>query len=275
MKPSRVFEATVNTGISESEVARSWDENADSWAEQVRSGLDAYREHYNNPAFVEFIGDVRSKTVLDAGCGEGYNTRILARRGARMTGIDISARMIELAREEEERKPAGIRYEVASFTNLAPFADSTFDVEVSFMALMDGPDFPSAIRELYRVLKPGGTLAFSLTHPCFVTKGLSWIRDQSGNETGLTVAHYFDEQPWIERWKFAKVPESAQAAPFAVPRFDRTLAHYVNTVIDSGFILARIEEPRPSEQASSEHPWLKRWREHAPLFFYVRAQKPR
>jgi SAM-dependent methyltransferase len=275
MKPSRVFEETVRTDISEAEVARAWDENADSWADQVRNGWDACREYYNNPAFLEFIGEVSSKIVLDAGCGEGYNTRILARRGAKMTGIDISTRMIELARREEKRDPAGIRYEVASFTNLSMFADSTFDIAVSFMALMDGPDFPSAVGELYRVLKPGGALAFSLTHPCFITKGLAWIRDDSGRETGLTVAHYFDNQAWVERWKFARVPESPEVAPFAVPRFDRTLAHYINSLIDSGFALARIEEPRPSAQACEEHPWLRRWREHAPLFFYVRAQKPR
>ena len=52
------------------------------------------------------------KDVLDAGCGEGYNTRILARGGARMTGVDLSERMIELAQAEERRAPLGIRYVV-------------------------------------------------------------------------------------------------------------------------------------------------------------------
>ncbi len=89
--------------FSEDDVARYWNGNATWWAEQVRQGRDLAREFHNNPAFLAFLGDPRGKDVLDAGCGEGYNTRILARSGARMTGVDISERMIDLAREEERR----------------------------------------------------------------------------------------------------------------------------------------------------------------------------
>lgn len=95
MKPSK---------IPEQEVARYWDENADLWADHVRKGWDAYREHFDNPAFFEFIGDLGGKTVLDAGCGEGYDTRLLARSEARMTGVNISERMLELARREGRQK---------------------------------------------------------------------------------------------------------------------------------------------------------------------------
>ena len=42
------------------------------------------------PAFLKLVGNIKGKTVLDAGCGEGYNTRIFARMGAKITGIDIS-----------------------------------------------------------------------------------------------------------------------------------------------------------------------------------------
>ena len=63
---------------SDEAVARHWDANADLWTEHVRRGWDAYREHYNNPAFFAFLGEVKGKRVLDAGCGEGCNTRILA-----------------------------------------------------------------------------------------------------------------------------------------------------------------------------------------------------
>ena len=265
--------------LSEREVSRAWDGNADSWAEQVRKGWDVYREFYNNPAFLEFIGesigDLAGLSVLDAGCGEGYNTRILARRGAKMTGADLAPRMIELAREEEHREPLGIRYQVNSFSDLSAFAGVSFDAAVSFMALMDGPDFPGAMRAIHRVLRPGGMLVFSIIHPCFITKGLTWIRDEAGHETALTVAHYFDDTPWVERWKFSQVPTPESVEPFAVPRFDFTLSFYINTLVESGFVLRRIGEPRPSEAACIQHPFLRRWREHAPLFFYVSAQKPR
>jgi SAM-dependent methyltransferase len=260
--------------FSEEEVARYWDRNADLWAEQVRKGWDYYREHFNNPAFFEFVGGVTGKTALDAGCGEGYNTRPLAKGGARMTGVDISPKMIELARREEERDPLGIRYEVASFTGLSLFGDESFDVVVSFMALMDGPDFEGAVREILRVLRPGGELIFSISHPCFMTRGYGWLdEDESGYATKLTVSDYFDDQPYVERWRF-KGPAPKEATPFAVPVFPRTLSEYVNTLIRTGFVLEEIAEPRPSEEACNRHPWLRRWRDHATLFLYVRARKP-
>lgn len=265
----------MDESISESRVKECWDANAESWAEQVRKGWDVYREYWNNPAFLDFIGDLAGQTVLDAGCGEGYNTRILARRGARMTGSDISARMIELARIEERREPLGIRYEVASFSDLAGFGEASFEAAVSFMALMDGPDFEGAAHELFRVLRPGGTLAFSIIHPCFMTRGFGWVEDEQGRARHLTVAGYFDDTPWIERWKFSRAKESQQVAPFAIPRFDRTLSHYLNGVIAAGFVLQRIGEPRVSEEACRRHVSFRRWRDHAPLFLYVKAAKPR
>ena len=153
------------------EVARYWDDNAAAWAREVRQGHDVARELLNNPAFLAIIGDLRGRQVLDAGCGDGYNTRILARAGAHLTGVDLSARMIELAQEEERGAPLGIRYARASYTNLTLFADATFDAVVSFMAMMDGPRFDLAMAECLRVLRPGGRLAFSITHPCFITRG--------------------------------------------------------------------------------------------------------
>ena len=260
--------------FSEEDVARYWDQNADLWSDHVRRGWDAYREHYNNPAFLAFLGDVAGKSVLDAGCGEGHNTRILARQGAHVVGIDISTRMIALARAEEEREPLGIRYEVASYSDLSVFLDASFDLVVSSMALMDGPDFGGAIREFFRLLRARGKLAFSISHPCFMTRGYAWERDAQGNCVRLLVADYFDDEPWVERWSFSESPLPEDTPPFAVPVFPRTLSYYLNTLIRSGFVLTEVHEPRPSEEMCREHPWLWRWRRHAPLFFYVLSTKP-
>jgi SAM-dependent methyltransferase len=259
--------------FSEGEIARYWDQNADLWADHVRKRWDHYREHFNSPAFLRFMGDLSGKAVLDAGCGEGYNTRLLGRSGARMTGVDISQKMIDLARQEERREPLGIRYEVASFADLSLFDDASFDTVVSFMALMDGPDFEGAAREILRVLRPGGELIFSITHPCFMTRGYGWVEDENGYAAELIVADYFRRQPYVERWRF-KGPAPKDAEAFAVPVFPRTLSEYVNTLIRAGFVLEEIGEPRPSEDACKQHPWLQRWRDHATLFLYVRAVKP-
>ncbi len=262
----------MNDDFSVEDVARYWDANAAAWAEQVRRGADVAREWLNNPAFLTFVGDLRGQRVLDAGCGEGYNTRILARRGARMTGADLSERMIALARDEERREPLGIDYARASYTDMAMFTDASFDAVVSFMSLMDGPRFDLAMHELFRVLRPGGLLAFSITHPCFLTKGAHWLRDDQGAKIKLMVGNYFDPAEWVERWRFTDAPPDAPE--FAVPRFDRTLSEYVNTLLGAGFVLERIEEPRPTEEYCAAHPSHGGWRDHAALFLYFRATKP-
>ena len=259
--------------ITEDDVARYWDVNAGPWAEEVRQGHDVAREWLNNPAFLAFVGDLRARDVLDAGCGEGYNTRLLARAGARMTGVDLSERMIELATAEERRAPLGIRYLRTSYAELGMLADASFDAVVSFMALMDGPRLGEALREVFRVLRPGGLLAFSITHPCFITKGSHWNYNEAGEKVSWVVSEYFNPARWIDGWRFTDA--SAEAPRFAVPRFDRTLSEYVNTLIGTGFVLRRIEEPRPSEAYCQAHPSQRGWRDHASLFLYVRAEKPR
>lgn len=261
--------------MSADEVAHAWDRNAPVWADQVRRGYDIYRDLWNNPAFLDLTGDLSEREVLDAGCGEGYNTRIFARRGARMTGVDLSPRMIELARGEERRAPLGIRYEVASFSDMPMFADDSFDAVVSTMALMDGPDLPGAMREIARVARSGAIVAYSILHPCFATKGMDWITDEQGRAVKLTVADYFDDTSFTDRWKFSRAREMPGVEPFAIPRFDRKLEDYLNATIAAGLLLERISEPRCPETACAAFPEsFTKWRRHVALYLHVRARKP-
>ena len=180
--------------------------------------------------------------------------------------------MIALAVDEERRAPLGISYVCTAYTRLEMFPSASFDAVVSFMAMMDGPGFDRAMAEAFRVLRPGGMLAFSITHPCFMTRDAKWMRDEHGTKVAWVVRNYFNPAPWVERWRFTDAP--ADAPEFAVPRFDRTLSEYLNAVLDAGFRLTRIEEPRPSEEYCQAHPSQRGWREHAGLFLHVRAAKP-
>ena len=239
----------------------------------MRKGRDVCRDYYNNPEFLRFAGEMEGKAVLDVGCGEGYNTRLLARIGARVVGVDISPKMIEHARREERRSPLGIRYEVASFSDLSIFEDESFDVVVSFMAFMDGSTYEGAVKEILRVLRPGGDLIFSVTHPCFMTRGFGWIEDEQGS-IKLTVSDYFNSEPWVENWGFSDIPDPEQAAQFAVPVFPKTISEYLNVLIRTGFILRAIEEPRAPAEVCKRYPTMQGWRDHAALFLYIRAMKP-
>jgi ubiquinone/menaquinone biosynthesis C-methylase UbiE len=260
--------------LDEAAVATAWDRNAEQWTHDVRAGFDLYRTLYTLPAFLQFMPSLANKATLDLGCGEGSNTRIFAQRGGQMTGVDLSPQLIEHARQEEKASPLGIRYEQISFSDLSIFANESFDCAVSTMALMDGPDFPAAMRAAYRVLRPGGLISFSVLHPCFVTPVIQWLQDDDGAYTGLRVGQYFDRESSVERWYFSKRPSKEPVALFEVPRFPRTLSGYLNAVIEAGWRITKIDEPRPDSTLSTQYPWLARWHQHAPLVLFVEAAKP-
>ena len=268
----------TDTDTTDYDVAKRWDANADQWTADVRAGFDSYRDLFTWPAFERFVGDVAGLDAIDLGCGEGTNTRRLAQAGAHMAGIDLSERLIGHARRAEVADPLGIAYHVGSYSERMPFPNGSFDLVISTLALMDGPDLPGAMREAHRLLRPGGTLAFSVLHPCHITPGLRWERDGDGRTTGLVVDRYRDRTPFTERWRFgdrpAPVDGEAPVEPFAVPRFHRTLADWINAIADARLVVERIEEPVPGDEAIAEQPRFARWRDLAAFLLMVRARRP-
>jgi 2-polyprenyl-3-methyl-5-hydroxy-6-metoxy-1,4-benzoquinol methylase len=117
------------------------------------------------PHLLALLGDVAGRAVLDAGCGEGYLTRILAARGAKVTGIDLSPRLIELARARQAGDPAGaIAYRVADLSAPLPDLAGRFDAVASYMVLNDVEDYRGFAATLGAALKPGGRAAFALNN---------------------------------------------------------------------------------------------------------------
>jgi 2-polyprenyl-3-methyl-5-hydroxy-6-metoxy-1,4-benzoquinol methylase len=112
---------------------------------------------------LNLLGDVTGLRVLDAACGDGYLARVLAARGARVTGIDIGPRLIEQARR---RDPDGaIDYRVADLSKAMPGEDGSFEVVASFLALNDVVEYRGFISAIARLLRPGGRLVIAFNNP--------------------------------------------------------------------------------------------------------------
>jgi ubiquinone/menaquinone biosynthesis C-methylase UbiE len=226
-------------------LANEWDDAIEPWADFVRHGKDFYRDELNNPAFFNLLGNVRGQLVLDLACGEGYNTRIIAKKGARVTGVDFSTKMIELARLEEKNEKLDIDYYVSDAANLRAFPNNHFDLVTCFMALQDIESYEKAVREVARVLKSKGRFIFSIPHPCFE------IIVEEGNRISAT-ARYFGAAKYPIEWRMERLLK-----PFRTTSFHRTLTEYSHVLFNSNLFISRLVEPQPTEKGLQKHPPLK------------------
>jgi len=254
---------------------RYWNQNAEVWTRLARAGYDVYRDHLNTPAFLELLPPIAGLRGLDIGCGEGYNTRLLAQRAARVVAFDIAGAFVRQAKLSEDLDPIGIRYLVASAVEL-PFAVASFDFATALMSFMDIPETERVIDEAYRVLRPGGFLQFSITHPCFDTPRRRNLRDEDGRTYAFEVGDYFTNlQGEITEWLFSATPPDIRKGlpPFKVPHFTRTLSQWLNLLLEAGFNLERVSEPRPSDEVVQQHPNIQDAQVVA-YFLQIRARKP-
>ncbi|MCH9668092.1 MAG: class I SAM-dependent methyltransferase [Actinomycetia bacterium] len=137
-------------------------------AEQYQEAkTQAWRERIETYSFLKHIGEVHGKKILDVACGEGHFTRLLGRAGAaQVTGLDISERMIALAREQESQEPLGIEYVVADARSIVPQQD--YDIVVCAWLLVyaqDRVELAQMCRGLACRVKPGGRVVAVTVNP--------------------------------------------------------------------------------------------------------------
>jgi len=211
----------------------------DSWL-----GTSCVREDPFWPAAEALMGDLVGRRVCDLACGQGRVARQLADLGASVVAVDLSAKLLEIARRHEAAQPRGIAYRQADARHLDGFADGAFDGVVCFMALMDIPDLEPTLRSVARILRSGGWFVFAILHPCYNT-------ERSGellSPTGLvgTVGGYFAEGYWRS--------DTRTGPPGKVGAYHRTLSTYVTALADVGLALERLSEPRATASVAQRRP---------------------
>jgi len=227
------------------ELATEWNHIARNWIDRIRTRGDVSREFLLDEWMLNAVGDVRGLRVIDLGCGEGRFCRMLAERGADVTGIDLCSPMIEAAIEKCSLAAAKANswaqngaehYIVADMENLADFANESFDLALSYITLVDVHDLAAAVREACRILKPGGRFIIVNLSP-MVTAGNAWIRDAAGEKTSYYLDNYFDESP-----------RSFVMCGGSINNAHRTLTTYISTFLGAGFTLENLAEPYPSKR---------------------------
>jgi ubiquinone/menaquinone biosynthesis C-methylase UbiE len=173
-----------------------------------------------DPILSELLGDVAGKVVLSLACGQGQDARLLARLGATVTGIDVSAEMLRYAREHEAANPRGITYEQGDAQDLAGLADASYDGVLCHMALMDIPELAPTIQSVGRVVRGEGWFVFSIVHPAY-------------HSHVEIVTDYLLDHRYAKRLPPDWLPKHA---------YHRPLATYVNELAQAGFRIERLVE---------------------------------
>lgn len=230
-----------------------------SYSSMERSihGLDAAGEWQ---AFRSLLPDLRGKRVLDLGCGFGWHCRYARQQGARsVVGIDLSEKMLARARELTDDPGIGYRREAIEEIDVAA---EEFDVVLSSLALHYVEQFDLVCRKVYRCLTAGGSFVFSVEHPVFTAlETQDWYYGPNGERLHWPVDNYQQEGIRHARWMADDVI-----------KYHRTLAIYMNTLLDTGFSITRVIEPEPPAEMLAERP---DWRDELrrPMFLLIAAVK--
>ena len=235
------------------DVAAGWRDGAEAWGRFVRSGADYYRHLVHGPALLEACGGVAGLDALDLGCGEGYFARELARRGARVTGVDFCGPLVAMAREEEAREPLGVAYHELDARRIGErWGAGAFPLVTACMSLQDMEDARAVLAAVHDVLEPGGRFAFSVPHPANDWPTREWERDAAGRKTWLKVDRYFETGPAVMDWSMPRL-----AYRWKTVYWRRTLEEWWGLVTGAGFQVLGLAEPRPSAADVAKEPRLE------------------
>lgn len=242
--PQRVARREVDHEVSTRANRHWWDAEAAGYLAEHGTVLGTAALVWGPEGWREdqlgLLGELAGRDVLELGSGAAQGARWCAAQGARVVALDLSRRMLAHGRDMDERgRPAPVAYLQADARSL-PLAGASMDVVFSaYGALPFVADSVGVLREAARVLRPGGRLVFSVSHP------FRWALPDVPGEAGLTVTQsYFDRRPYVEEDATGQVVYSEH---------HRTLGDRVGELRAAGLVLEDLVEPEWPEGAT--HTW--------------------
>jgi SAM-dependent methyltransferase len=224
----------------------SWDADAETYQQRHAGAIEHDAPHWGMwqipEAQLQALGELDGREVLELGCGAGQFGLSLVRQGARVTGIDNSAKQLEFARANA----GGLMTLVHGSAEALPFEDASFDVVCCDHGAMGFTDPRVVVPEVARVLRPGGRFAFSGLTP------IEWIAYDPEADAVTTT---------LRREYFGMGPVDTGG----IVEFMLTYGDWIRVFTGAGFTIRDLIEVRPPEGAAStyrdeaETAWARRW----------------
>lgn len=223
-------------------------ERAGEYAALIKDNI--YNALYDRPSLLALVEGQRFESCLDMGCGPGAYIPSLKKFCGDITAIDQSPKFVEMLRADH---PDVNAYVGDISEGLSKESDASFDLVISPLTIHYIKDLTRLFKEVHRVLKNGGTFAFSTHHP-----SLDFQDSDSGN--------YFDCEYLTQVWN--TLGDKTQ-----VSFYRRPLEATMNALFDAGFVVTGLSEGKPSEKIKeiSEEHYAKLTSK--PQFLFVKANK--
>ena len=217
-------------------LSSAWEDHADQWITWARSS--AYDGFWQGtwPALRAMLPEPGPGPVIDVGCGEGRGSRELLKLGyRRVIGVERSPTLAAAAAADT----AGLPVLLADAARL-PVADGCADLVLACMSLLDMDDFPGAVREIGRVLQPGGRLCLAVVHPFNSAQDVDTMHTPS----------FQVSQPYLEARRYIDHMERDGLA-MTFTSMHRPLSAYTSALFAEGMAITAL-----TEAGQGDVPWL-------------------
>jgi ubiquinone/menaquinone biosynthesis C-methylase UbiE len=234
---------------------KSWDACGAAF-DRYTTTDDSFSDNIERPALAALMGDITGARALDLGCGSGTHSTWMAEGGAQVVGVDLSSTMLALAHERARNHGVDLELCLADISTALPFAAATFDLVLTATALHYVADLATTMREIARVLKPGGLLIASLLHPMSTARFPIRNAEQPAAPDGWATrqtwgSHYFGaptrevETPWLGCGDISSEGRR-------IGCYHHTIDQYFHAMRAAGLVVTDLREPQPDAEFANK-----------------------